>query len=101
MARGVVHHDVDVEIARDVFLDRIQEATELLRAVARHALADDGAGLDVERGEQRRRAVPLVVVGPPLDLPGAHRQQPLGPVEGLDLRLLVDQSTSARSGGLR
>jgi hypothetical protein len=33
-----------------------------------HAGADDGAGLDVEGGEQRRGAMALVVMGAPLDL---------------------------------
>ena len=33
----------------------------------------------------------LVVVRPTLDLPGPQGQQRMGPVEGLDLRLLVDR----------
>ena len=61
-----------------------------LRPVARHAFADDLAHLHVECGEQRRRAMALVIVGAPLDLAGAHRQQRLGAVERLDLALLVD-----------
>ena len=40
--------------------------------------------------EERGRAVALVVVAAPLRLPGAHRQEGLGTVQGLDLALFVD-----------
>jgi ABC-type phosphonate transport system ATPase subunit len=43
----------------------------------------------------------LVIVSAPLGLLGAHGQQWLGPVQRLDLRLLVDDNTKAWSGGLR
>jgi hypothetical protein len=49
------------------------------------------AGRDVERGEETRRAVAHVVVGPSLDRALSERQHRLGPVEGLDLGLLVDR----------
>ena len=52
-------------------------------------LTDHLAGLRVERGKQRRRAVPLVVMRPPLDLTRSHRQQRLRAVERLNLRLFV------------
>ena len=61
-----------------------------LDAVPRHAFADDLASLHVECGEQRRRAMALVIVDAPLDLARAHRQHRLGAVERLDLALLVD-----------
>ena len=54
------------------------------------ALAKDLAGLHVERGKERRRAVAAVVMRPPLHLARPHRQQRLGAVQRLDLRLLVD-----------
>ena len=44
------------------WLDGIEEADELLMAMALHALADDGAVEHVERREQRRGAVTLVVM---------------------------------------
>ena len=44
---------------------------------------------DVQRGEQRRRAVPDVVVGVAFGVAEAHRQRRLGAIERLDLRLLV------------
>ena len=44
-------------------LDGIEEANELLMAMALHVAADHRAVEDVHRGEQRRRSVPDVVVG--------------------------------------
>jgi len=81
---------VNVEVGRHITLDLVQEFAELARAVAGHALADDGAGFDIERREQRCRPVPLVVVRAPLDLPGPHRQQRLRAVERLHLAFLID-----------
>ena len=43
-------------------LDGVEEADELLMAMALHVAADDGAVEHVERGEQRGGAVALVVV---------------------------------------
>ena len=76
---------------RHLALDAVEEADELLMAVALHVLADDRAVEHVERGEQRRRAVPLVVVGHGAGAALLHRQAGLGAVERLDLRLLVDR----------
>jgi hypothetical protein len=67
----------------------VRQALELAGAVSLVAFADHLAGSNVERGEQRGRAVTLVIVGAPLGLAGAHRQQWLGAVERLDLALFV------------
>jgi Voltage gated chloride channel len=50
----------------------------------------DFAGRDVERGEQIERAIPDVVVGPPFGLANVQGQDRLGPLERLNLRLLVE-----------
>jgi hypothetical protein len=55
----VIEDEVEVEFGRGLPVDQPQEADELGGAVTEHALADDRARLYVERGEQRRRAVPL------------------------------------------
>jgi hypothetical protein len=47
-------------------LDGIEEADELLMAVALHVVSDDGAVEDVEGGEQRGCAVTFVVMRKPL-----------------------------------
>ena len=53
-------------------------------------LADHLAGAEVQRGEEARGAVALVVVGGALGRPGPHRQDRLGAIERLDLALLID-----------
>ena len=53
----VVEDDVDQLAGRDLGLDGVEEADELLMPVALHVAADDRAVEHVERGEQRRGAV--------------------------------------------
>ena len=88
----VVHDQVDLGAVAGVGVGPgqvFQEAQELLVAVP--VLADPGdlAGGDLERGEQGGGAVADVVVGALLGMAGLHRQHLLGPVQRLDLRLLV------------
>jgi hypothetical protein len=85
VGRVIVDDDVDHFSRRDLCLDRIEEADELLMPMALHVAADDGAIEDVEGGEQRGGTVTLVVVR---HRPGAarfHRQPRLGTVERLNL----------------
>ena len=49
--------------ARQLGLDGVEEADELLVPMALHVAPDHRAVEHVERGEQRRGAVALVVVG--------------------------------------
>src|SRR6188474_3087828 len=86
---GIVDDQMDVEIVGHLGFDRIEELAELLSAMAAKAPPDHLAGLHIERGEQRQRAMALVVVAAPFGLSGPHRQQRLRPVERLDLALLV------------
>jgi hypothetical protein len=48
---------MNIEITGDSLLDLVEEAAELGRAMAGIALADDRTRGDVERGEERGRAV--------------------------------------------
>jgi hypothetical protein len=82
---------MDQLAGRDVALDPIQEADELLVAMALHALTDDRPVQDVERGEQRGRPVALVVVRHRAGPAFLHRQPRLRPVKRLDLRFLIDR----------
>ena len=87
----VVEDDVDELAGWHLRLDGVEEADELLMAVALHAAADDRAVEHVEGGEQRGGAVALVVVGHGAGAALLHRQAGLGAVERLDLALLVDR----------
>ena len=86
----IVHDDVDVQPFGDRAVDLFQEVEKLPGPVAPVALADDAAGGDIEGGEERGRAVTLVIVRAPLGHARQHRQDRLSAVEGLDLALFVD-----------
>jgi hypothetical protein len=62
VGRIVVDHGVDHFSHGNLLLDRVEEADELLMAVALHVAAEDGAVKDVESCEQRGGAVTFVVV---------------------------------------
>ena len=60
----VVDDGVDDFSGRHGALDGLEEANELLgAAMPSHAASDHGSVEDIERGEQRGRAVALVVMG--------------------------------------
>ena len=63
MAGVIVEDHVNDFAGRDLGLDRVSKANELLMPVALHAAADEVAVEHVESGEQRGRAVTLVVMG--------------------------------------
>ena len=96
---GVIVDDgVDRLTRGDLLLDDIEEANEFLMAMALHVPADHRAVEDVHRGEQRRRAVPLIVVchGPGATL--LQRQSGLCAVERLNLALFVDRQDDGVGG---
>ena len=55
----VVHHEVDVEVLGDAAPRPCRGSGGTRRPGAAACTADHGPGRHVERGEQRRRAVPL------------------------------------------
>src|SRR5215469_9969545 len=87
----VVEDNVDQLAGRDLALDGIEEADEFAMPVALHAATNDGAVEHTERGEQRRGAMPLVVMGHGPAASGLDRQSRLSAVERLDLALFVDR----------
>jgi hypothetical protein len=91
LVRGqVVADDVDLQPGVGPPVDLVREVAEVDGAVPGGQLADDLAGRGVQRGEQVDRAVPDVVEAAPFGCPGDHGQDRGGPLQGLDLRLLVD-----------
>ena len=89
---GVVVEDgMDRPAGGDRTVDAVEKAHEFLVPVAGAVLRDHRPFEYVEGGEQRRRAVPLVVVGHGGAAPLLQRQSGLCAVQRLDLRLLVDR----------
>ncbi len=58
----IVDDSVDGLSRRDLALEFLQEANELLMAMALHVPTDDGPVENIEGGKQRRRSMPLVVM---------------------------------------
>src|SRR5271156_4165492 len=87
----VVDDGVDRLSHGNLFLDDVEEANELLMAMALHVAADDGSVEHVHGCEQRRRAVPLVVVRHGSGATLLQGQSGLGAVERLNLALFVDR----------
>ena len=85
------------EVGRRRAVDLGEEPPELRRAGATGDPSEHLTGRDVESGVEIGGPVPLVVVGPWLELPGSERQHRVGPVEGLEQVF----SSTERTSGLR
>ena len=81
VGRVIVDDRVDDLAGRDRRIDGVEEADELLMAVALHVAADDGAVEYIEGGKQRGGVVALVVMGHGAAFAGLERQAGLGAVE--------------------
>ena len=86
----IVENGVDGLAGRNLALDRVEETDELLMPMALHVAADHGSVEDIHGGEQRRRAVPLVIMGHRSGAAFLHRQPGLRAVERLNLALFID-----------
>jgi hypothetical protein len=92
---------VDVHVAGYAALDPAKEAQELLMAMAGHAIMEDLTGGYIESSEKGRGAVAFVIEGLRAGSALLERQAGLSSVESLDLALLVEGKTTARSGKSR
>src|SRR5665213_3937380 len=98
MGSVVVDDDVDGLFRGHSGIDGIEEADELLMAMTLHALADHPTFEHVEGGKQGGDAMTLVIMGPSAGATLLHRQPRLGPVERLDLALLIDREHDGMVG---
>ena len=85
----VVQNEMDLEMSRNLSIDRVKEATKFYRSVSTMELTHDRAALSIQSREQRSGPVADIAMGAPLDLTGSHRQQRLGSVQSLNLSFLV------------
>lgn len=81
---------MDIEAFRCGLINALEELKKLLMTMACLALRQDCSGRDVESGKQGGGAMANVVVGHSFDVSKSHGQHGLGPVEGLDLRILIN-----------
>ena len=87
----IVENDMDRLSSRKLGVDGVEEAYELLVAVALHAAADHLALQHVQRRKECGRSVALVIVGLGSSAALLHGKAGLGAVQRLDLALLVEQ----------
>lgn len=85
----VVADHVDLQALVGLAVDLVEEVPEVHRPMLGGEPGDHLASEGVQGGEQVDGAVPDVVETPPLGHSRNHRQDRCGPLEGLDLRLLV------------
>ena len=96
VARCVVHDDMDVEIGRHVALHLVAEGANLTRPMPPLAVPYDRTRGPAEGGEQRGRAVALVVVAAPFRSARPHRRRRPGAVEHLDLVCMLSRNNGVR-----
>ena len=85
----VVENEMQVQTCRELSIQSPQERQELLIAMTRHAIGDDGSFQYIQCSEQRRGSMPFVVVRHCSATPFLHRQAGLGSIQCLNLTLLV------------
>ena len=86
-------------VARHLCINGFEELQEFQAAMTALELSDDFASGHIQRCEQRRCAVTLVVVRARAGFSKRQWQPRLGAIQSLDLALSSTHSTKARSGG--
>ena len=86
VSREVVGDHMDLFAARLIDHDVGEEGDELGRGVPRGGLAQHLAGLGVEGGIQRQRAVAEVLKAMPLGAPGESGRHRVLAIQGLNMR---------------
>src|SRR5262249_34920671 len=94
----VIHDDMDIDPFGDLIIDLLEEVQELGRPMTLVAFADDEPRGDIERSEQRGRAMPHVAVRATLRYTRHHRQDRLLAIECLDLTFLIDAEDEGSVG---
>src|SRR5947209_9286400 len=90
MRAVVVHHQVDLKPLRNIGIDVVEEAQELLMAMAPVAVADGDSARYIQGRKQRRHTMPLVIVRLSCRYAWSERQDRLGAIQRLDLALFID-----------
>jgi thioesterase domain-containing protein/acyl carrier protein len=91
LVRAIVIEDqMDVKIPGHGRVDRVEKLEKLLTPMTSMAFTKDFARRDVERGEERRGAMPAIVMGAALGRAERHRQHRRRAIQRLNLALLVD-----------
>lgn len=90
MGREIIGNNVKLLALGQAGHDLVKESNKLRTGVTRGGLAQHLAGLGVERGVERKRAVTVVLKTVSLGSSGRERQDWIEPVQSLDGALFVD-----------
>lgn len=101
MRAVVVHHEMHVQLGRQLGGDRAQELHKFAAAVTPMQLADYLARRAVQRREQGSRAVAHAVVGTSLGNAQRERQHGLRAIERLGLAFLIHAAPWPSTADLR
>lgn len=101
VSRAVVQNHMQVQVGGGAAVDPPKELQKLLGPVLLGNTADDLAREDVKDGIQAGSPVTLVVMRPPLNLPGLERQHELRVIQRLDLSFFINRQHQALSGGFK
>jgi hypothetical protein len=85
----IIHDQVQVQLGRGLSVDLLEKANKLLMPLLRHAVPDDRTIEGTMNREQRSGAVTPVIVRHGAAVAGAQGITRSGPVEGLNLALLI------------
>ncbi len=96
----VIENEMHAEVGRNLSFDVVEEAAELNRTMPAVQFSDHFATDHIEGGEERGGAVAAVIMGAQLRRSRAHRKDRLGPVQSLDLALLVSAKHKRSIGGI-
>ena len=88
----VVHHQMDIEIERNIGLDFTQELEELASAMAREAFSDHLPRRNIKGREQGQSAMTGIVAAASLGLSRTHRQDRLGAIQCLKVNAAPQRS---------
>lgn len=100
MDAQVVQYHMDLKLGGDLPVQEVHESEELLVRVLRVESGDHLSVEDIEGGEEIHRAVALVVVRASFRPVLSHREDGLGSLQGLGLRLLVHAEHDRSLGGV-
>ena len=89
MCAKIVQYEVYVQFRGHLSVNRVQEFPKLDGAMPLMATCDHSPCRNIECGEERGRSVTRIIVGSPLRLAGAKREQRRGTIESLNLSFLV------------
>ena len=101
MRAGIIQDQVQVERRVGFAVQALQKLHEFFRPLACVTFANDDPVEDAQRREQRRGAVPPIIVRLALRQARLQRQQRPRAIQRLNVRLGVTQNTTALSGGFR